>query len=115
MRRAFEIATGDYATQEAIARASEAGQDALARRADRLFARPLKQPGITTMKTLADFDWTFNAKIQKTKIMELGSNHPRDGLRHDLDLPRRRRARTGGHRDRVSALNGGTPLAAIAC
>ena len=29
--------------------------------------------GITTMKTLADFDWTFNPKIPKSKIVELAS------------------------------------------
>ena len=45
-------------------------EDELARRADRLFARRLKQAGITTMKTLADFDWTFNPKMPKTKIVE---------------------------------------------
>ena len=48
-------------------------EDELARRADRLFARRLKQAGITTMKTLADFDWTFNPKIPKAKIVELAS------------------------------------------
>ena len=48
-------------------------EDELARRADRLFARRLKQAGITTMKTLAEFDWSFNAKIPKTKIVELAS------------------------------------------
>jgi DNA replication protein DnaC len=46
-------------------------EDELARRADRLFARRLKQAGITTEKTLADFDWTFNPKIPKAKIAEL--------------------------------------------
>jgi DNA replication protein DnaC len=48
-------------------------EDELARRADRLFARRLKQAGITAEKTLADFDWTFNSKIPKTKIVELAS------------------------------------------
>ena len=48
-------------------------EDELARRADRLFARRLKQAGITTVKTLADFDWTFNPKIPKAKIVELAS------------------------------------------
>jgi DNA replication protein DnaC len=47
--------------------------DDLARRADRLFARRLKQAAITVEKTLADFDWTFNPKIPKTKIVELAS------------------------------------------
>jgi DNA replication protein DnaC len=48
-------------------------EDELTRRADRLFARRLKQAGITTMKTLADFDWSFNPKIPKAKIVELAS------------------------------------------
>ena len=48
-------------------------EDELARRADRLFARRLKQASITVMKTLADFDWTFNAKIPKAKLVELAS------------------------------------------
>jgi DNA replication protein DnaC len=48
-------------------------QDELARRADRLFARRLKQAGIITMKTLAEFDWTFNPKMPKTKMVELAS------------------------------------------
>jgi DNA replication protein DnaC len=48
-------------------------EDELARRADRLFARGLEQAGITTMKTLADVDWTFNPKLPKTKIVELTS------------------------------------------
>jgi hypothetical protein len=47
--------------------------DELARRADRLFARRLKQAGIVTVKTLAEFDWTFNPKVPKTKIVELAS------------------------------------------
>jgi hypothetical protein len=42
-------------------------EDELARRADRLFARRLKQAGITVMKALADFDWSFNPKIPKAK------------------------------------------------
>ena len=48
-------------------------EDELARRADRLFARRLSQAGITAVKTLADFDWSFNPKIPKTKIVELAS------------------------------------------
>src|SRR5262249_38427041 len=46
-------------------------EDELARRADRLFARRLKQGGIPVVKTLADFDWTFNPKIPKAKLVEL--------------------------------------------
>jgi DNA replication protein DnaC len=46
-------------------------EDELARRADRLFARRLKQAGIVTLKTLADFDWAFNPKLPKPKLVEL--------------------------------------------
>lgn len=48
-------------------------EDELQRRADRLFARRLKQAGIVTMKTLAEFDWSFNPKLPKTKLVELAS------------------------------------------
>jgi DNA replication protein DnaC len=48
-------------------------EDELARRADRLFARRLKQAGITVVKALADFDWSFNPNIPKAKIVELAS------------------------------------------
>lgn len=48
-------------------------EDELTRRADRLFARRLKQAGIATIKTLADFDWTFNPKLPKTKLADLAS------------------------------------------
>lgn len=48
-------------------------EDELTRRADRLFVRRLKQAGIITVKTLADFDWSFNPKIPKLKLIELAS------------------------------------------
>ena len=48
-------------------------EDELARRADRLFARRLKQAGISTVKTLAEFDWAFNAKLPKPKLVELAT------------------------------------------
>lgn len=48
-------------------------EDELTRRADRLIARRLKQAGITTIKTLADFDWRFNPKIPKAQVIELAS------------------------------------------
>jgi len=48
-------------------------EDELTRRADRLIARSLKQAGITTVKTLADFDWRFNPKIPKAQVIELAS------------------------------------------
>ena len=48
-------------------------EDELARRADRLFARRLKQAGIVTMKTLADFEWAFNPHLPKITLVELAS------------------------------------------
>lgn len=48
-------------------------EDELARRADRLFVRRLKQAGIITVKTLSDLDWTFNPKLPKVKLVELAS------------------------------------------
>ena len=48
-------------------------EDELARRADRLFARRLKQAGIVTVKTLADFEWVFNPTLPKIKLVELAS------------------------------------------
>jgi DNA replication protein DnaC len=48
-------------------------EDELRRRADRLFSRRLKQGEIIQMKELKDFDWSFNPKIPKAKIVELAS------------------------------------------
>lgn len=48
-------------------------EDEFVRRADRLFARRLKQAGIVTLKTLADFDWHFNPKLPKAKLVALAS------------------------------------------
>ena len=48
-------------------------EDELARRADRLYARRLKQAGIVTVKTLADFEWAFNPKLPKVTLVELAS------------------------------------------
>jgi DNA replication protein DnaC len=48
-------------------------EDEFVRRADRLFARRLKQAGIETIKTLADFDWHFNPKLPKAKLVALAS------------------------------------------
>lgn len=46
-------------------------EDELHRRADRLFARRVKQATISTIKELKDFDWGFNPKIPKTRVVEL--------------------------------------------
>ncbi|HEY4306643.1 MAG TPA: IS21-like element helper ATPase IstB [Gemmatimonadaceae bacterium] len=48
-------------------------EDELTRRADRLFDRRVKQAGLITLKTLADFDWSFNPKLPKAKLAELAS------------------------------------------
>jgi DNA replication protein DnaC len=48
-------------------------EDEFVRRADRLFARRLKQAGIVTIKTLAGFDWHFNPKLPKAKLAALAS------------------------------------------
>jgi DNA replication protein DnaC len=48
-------------------------EDELARRADRLYARRLKQAGIGTVETLADFEWAFNPKLPKATLVELAS------------------------------------------
>lgn len=48
-------------------------EDELARRADRLFTRRLKQAGIAIVKTLAEFDWRFNPKLPKAKLATLAS------------------------------------------
>ncbi|MDP3936746.1 MAG: IS21-like element helper ATPase IstB [Deltaproteobacteria bacterium] len=47
--------------------------DELARRADRLFARRLKQAGIVQVKELSDFDFTFNTKIPRARLVELAT------------------------------------------
>ena len=48
-------------------------EDELTRRADRLFARRLKQAGIIQVKRLSDFDWTFNPKLPKARLVELAT------------------------------------------
>ena len=48
-------------------------QDELARRADRLFARRLKQAGIIQVKELSDFDWSFNPKIPRSVLTDLAT------------------------------------------
>lgn len=48
-------------------------QDELARRADRLFARRLKQTGIVQVKEFSDFDWSFNPKIPRRTLCDLAT------------------------------------------
>jgi len=48
-------------------------EDELARRSDRLFARRLKQAGITAVKEMADFDWKYNPKLPRARLCELAA------------------------------------------
>jgi DNA replication protein DnaC len=48
-------------------------EDELARRRDRLFARRLKQAGIPEVKTLEEFDWSFNPKLPRATILDLAT------------------------------------------
>ncbi len=48
-------------------------QDELTRRADRLFARRLKQASIIKIQEFSDFDWSFNTKIPKARLLELAT------------------------------------------
>lgn len=48
-------------------------EDELNRRADRLFSRRLKQAGIIEVKELSDFDWAFNPKIPRGRLVELAA------------------------------------------
>jgi DNA replication protein DnaC len=47
--------------------------DELAVRGDRLFARRIKQAGITTLKDFTDFDWSFNPQLPRARLAELAS------------------------------------------
>lgn len=48
-------------------------EDEFVRRADRLYARRLQQAGITSPKSLSEFDWTYNPKLPKAKLAALAS------------------------------------------
>ena len=48
-------------------------EDELNRRADRLFARRLKQAGIVQIKEFSSFDFQFNPKIPKAMLLELAT------------------------------------------
>ena len=48
-------------------------QDELARRADRLFQRRLKQATIEQVKEFSDFDWSFNPKLPRAQLIELAT------------------------------------------
>ena len=48
-------------------------EDELAQRRDRLFARRLKQAGLPEVKTLEEFDWSFNPQIPKALLLDLAT------------------------------------------
>jgi DNA replication protein DnaC len=48
-------------------------EDELVRRRDRLLARRLKQAGIPEVKTLEQFDWSFNPQIPKALVLDLAT------------------------------------------
>ena len=48
-------------------------EDEMNRRSDRLFARRLKQAGISQVKEFSDFDWTFNPKLPRARLCELAT------------------------------------------
>jgi len=48
-------------------------QDELAVRGDRLLARRVKAAGFRELKTLDDFDWSFNPSIKKKQIFDLAT------------------------------------------
>lgn len=49
-------------------------EDELAARRDRLFARRLKQAGITEIRSLETFDWSFAPQIPKSLILDLATS-----------------------------------------
>jgi DNA replication protein DnaC len=48
-------------------------EDELNRRRDRLFARRVAQAGLPQLKTLDDFNWSFNPAIPKALILDLAT------------------------------------------
>lgn len=48
-------------------------EDELSLRRDRLYARRLKRANLPCTKSLSDFDFSFNPKIPKRLILELGT------------------------------------------
>jgi DNA replication protein DnaC len=48
-------------------------QDELDRRSDRLFARRVKQAGIEVAEDYTGFDWTYNPKLPKARLLDLAT------------------------------------------
>jgi DNA replication protein DnaC len=70
---AFRVAQAEAAPLPHLEFLELLDEDELHRRADRLFSRRLKQGEIVQIKELKDFDWTFNPKLPKAKIVALAS------------------------------------------
>jgi DNA replication protein DnaC len=49
-------------------------QDELAVRSDRLLKRRVKAANFRELKTLDDFDWSFNPSIKKKQVFDLASS-----------------------------------------
>jgi hypothetical protein len=80
--------------------------DELGRGADQLFARRLKQAGMTLLSTLAHFDWTFKPKVPEAKLVELASARFVDSHSGPIDWAARCRriAHCHGRRPRAEDL-----------
>lgn len=50
-------------------------EDELTKRRDRLYARRLKQAHIPEVKSLENFDWSFNPRLPKSLIFDLATAH----------------------------------------
>lgn len=48
-------------------------EDELQTRRDRLLARRIKKAGFPALKTLEDFDWTYNPSINKSQLFDLAT------------------------------------------
>jgi DNA replication protein DnaC len=48
-------------------------EDEMTMRRDRLFARRLKQAGVTEVKSLEAYDWSFNPQVPKSLIFDLAT------------------------------------------
>ena len=68
--RALQVESHDMNFLEAF---SWLVQDELDRRHSRLLGRRFAQSGLAERKTLSELDWTYNAKLPKRDILELGT------------------------------------------
>lgn len=80
LRLSGMAATLEVRNQEAIASSLTYGEflellveDELNTRRDRLLARRIKKAGFPALKTLEDFDWSFNTSINKRQLFDLAT------------------------------------------